>query len=242
MGSVVVTTEDPSKEERPFVDSAIGRRRNAAKKKGGEAYEERRKAIVETAAEIFREKGFVGTSIIEIAAAIGSDQSSFYYYFSSKRELFLEVVRDAAEANVLRAEAIRDGEGSPTEKLRTLICDLLSSYAEHHPYLFVYIQENLNHVHGENKPWDRYTKRLNKRFDDAVTSIIQAGFDDGSLSSTVPARVLAYGVIGTANWTHRWFDVKGELSAQQVGAAYADAWLAGLQASPPRKTSTRRQH
>ena len=235
-----MTTEDPSEEERMPADSGIGRRRNAAKKKGGEAYQDRKKAIIEAAADIFREKGFVGTSINEIAAALGSDQSSFYYYFSSKRELFLEVVREAAEANVLRAEAIRDGEGSPPEKLRTLICDVLASYAEHHPYLFVYIQENLNHVHGEDKPWDRYTKRLNKRFDDAVTSIIQAGLDDGSLSSTVPARVLAYGVIGTVNWTHRWFDVKGKLSAQELGAAYADAWLAGLESSPPNRPSAGR--
>lgn len=70
---------------------------------------------------------------------------------------------------------------------------------------------------------------LGHRFDEAVTAIVQQGIDQGSLRPIGgSAKVIAYGVIGLCNWTHRWFDPKGPLSAEQIGRTYAELMLDGL--------------
>ena len=78
--------------------SAIGRRRAAARGEGRIAYAERRQEIVEAAARLFKTHGFRGTSIGQIADAMGTDRATLYYYVGSKEELFDEVVSDVVRA------------------------------------------------------------------------------------------------------------------------------------------------
>lgn len=128
--------------------SGIGRRRAAAQGENRTAYRERRQEIITVAANLFKARGFRGTSIGQIAEALDTDRATLYYYIGSKEELFDEVVTDAVRANVAFAESVRDGGGTAPEKLRTLMTALMQSYAENYPFLYVYIQENLSHVGG----------------------------------------------------------------------------------------------
>jgi AcrR family transcriptional regulator len=217
------------------MQSGMGRRRAAALAEGGTAYAERRAEIVATAAKIFREKGFRGTSLADVAEQLGTDRASLYYYIGSKEELFHEIVRDAAEANAQQAEAIRDGAGTAVDKLRRLITSLMASYAEHYPFLFVYIQEDLSKVADGRSAWARQMAKINRRYDEAVIGIVESGFADGSIRPVGPARVIAYGIIGMVNWTHRWYreGASAMPSAAEVGQAFAEMVLGGLSPGPP---------
>lgn len=208
--------------------SGIGRRRATALGDGGDAYWERRRELVEAAAKVFKEKGYAGARLGDIAAAMGTDRASLYYYVENKRELFHEVVRDAVDANVIRAEAIRDGAGSGPEKVRALIHSLMASYAEHHPYLFVYIQEDMTRMDQNGSPWAKEMRRLNKRYDNAVLSIVESGLADGSLRSQGSPRIIANGLIGLVNWSHRWYTPTGGPSPDDIADAYAEMVLQGL--------------
>jgi AcrR family transcriptional regulator len=214
--------------------SGIGRRRAAALADSSASYTERRREIRDAAARVFRAKGYGGTSLGDIAEALGTDRASLYYYVASKEDLFQDVVRDAAEANVRRAEEIRDLDDSAPHKLELLIASVMASYAEYYPYLFVYIQEELNRLGDGKSGWAREMRKINRRFDDAVIGIVQSGMDDGSLRAVSPARVVAYGIIGMLNWTHRWYrDKDGTLpDAGAIGAAFADTLVNGLRNDP----------
>ena len=59
--------------------------------------EAKRDAIVGVAAAVFGEMGFERASMDEIAARTGASKATVYGYFGSKQELFLAVIRDAAE-------------------------------------------------------------------------------------------------------------------------------------------------
>jgi AcrR family transcriptional regulator len=225
--------------------SGIGRRRAAALNDGGTAYRERRQKIIAAAAGVFQEKGFGAASLGDVAIALGTDRASLYYYVSSKEELFHEVVHTAAEDSVLRAEAIRDGDGTTTEKLTALVQSLLMSFEEHYPYLYVYIQEKMSQIGREDDPWASSMWTLNRRYDDAVMAIVQEGIDSGELKALAPARVLAYGIVGMVNWSHRWFRPTGDLTAKQLADAYVEMLLSGLRARSQRpaagKVSGRRR-
>jgi TetR/AcrR family transcriptional regulator, cholesterol catabolism regulator len=91
------------------------------------------------------------------------------------------------------------------DKLGILITALMASYSAHYPYLFVYIQEDLSKVADGRSAWARQMTVINKRYDDAVIGIVESGFKEGSIRQVGSARVIAYGVIGMVNWTHRWY-------------------------------------
>ena len=60
--------------------------------------EMRSQAIVDAAAEVFREMGFERASMSEICRRVGGSKATIYNYFPSKELLFFEVMRQANEA------------------------------------------------------------------------------------------------------------------------------------------------
>jgi AcrR family transcriptional regulator len=59
--------------------------------------ETRKQAILAAAAEVFKETGFERTSMSEICSRLGYSKATLYSYFTSKDELFVEVISLAAE-------------------------------------------------------------------------------------------------------------------------------------------------
>jgi len=103
------------------------------------------------------------------------------------------------------------------------------SYAENYPFLYVYIQENLNTVSPDRSPWSREMRKHNKRYENAVIEIVQSGIDEGTLRADATAWVIAYGIIGMVAWSNRWFDPNSSpIDAQTIGTNYADVIVDGL--------------
>ncbi|NJM06002.1 TetR/AcrR family transcriptional regulator [Candidatus Gracilibacteria bacterium] len=68
-----------------------------------------RAALINTAGRLFVQQGLKKTSLEELTAAVGIAKSSFYSFFTSKEELYLELLmleRPAAEASLLPLLAI----------------------------------------------------------------------------------------------------------------------------------------
>jgi TetR/AcrR family transcriptional regulator, cholesterol catabolism regulator len=221
-----------------LMDSGIGRRRSSALAEGSAAYAERRNEIIAAAAHVFREKGYRGASLAAVAESLGTDRATLYYYIGSKEELFHEIVHGAAEANAAEAEAIRDSDGSATDKIGRLVTALMLSYARHYPYLYVYIQQDVSHVTDGKSAWSPKMKAIYRRYDEAVVATVQQGIDEGSIRAIGSARTIANGIIGMVNWTHRWYrdDAAGMPSAAEIGETFADLILNGLRTEAPHLT------
>lgn len=215
---------------RKTMGSRIGQRRDAAKSEGGQAYLQRRNEILATSASLFKERGHQGVNLGDIASALGTDRASLYYYFSSRDELFREIVRSSIEVNVSQAEFVAQSQGSAPEKIRALLTSLMKSYEENYPFLYVFIQEDLNRI-TDDSSWSDEVKELSHRYDEAVVGIIQQGIDEGTLAPVAPARIIAFGLIGMINWTHRWFRPGGKTDASSISSAFSDILLNGLKAS-----------
>lgn len=212
--------------------SSIGRRRVAARDRSGAAYKKRREEIIQAAALVFRSKGYRASTLADVAEAVGGDRASLYFYISSKEEIFDEIVTEVVKKNLATAEEIRDSSEPATAKLRRLIAQVMNAYAEAYPFLYVYLQENLAHVSEKRQPWATELRNVNRRYEAAVDDIIQQGIDEGSIRALSDPKILAYGLLGMVNWSHRWFNPEKSLvSAEEIGAAYAEVLLNGLAAS-----------
>jgi AcrR family transcriptional regulator len=92
---------------------------------------ERRRAILDSAQEVFGERGYHGTSLEEIAQSAGISKALIYEHFESKKELHASLLGEYAgdlferfQANAARAQT---GE----ERLRTGV-DVFFGFVEEH--------------------------------------------------------------------------------------------------------------
>ncbi len=209
--------------------SGIGRRRKSAQDEGTAAYREKRAEIVAAAGTLFKDHGYAGTSLADVAEALSMDRASLYYYVGGKQELFQAVVGGAVERNALTAEEIASGPGTAPEKLRRLVVELMVSYAENYPFLYVYIQEHLGAVSPEGSPWAQRMRGYHERYEAAVVATVQAGADEGTFAVGTQPWVIAYGIIGMVAWSNRWYR-PGDTAVppREIGEAYADTLLSGL--------------
>ena len=94
---------------------------------------ETRDEILRVAIDLFTDSGFEGTSVRDIARAVGITQSSLYYHFANKDEIVATLMRDRVaevhnlvewireqprEAGLLRASALRWIDRTTPERLK----------------------------------------------------------------------------------------------------------------------------
>src|SRR5580698_9485465 len=85
-----------------------------------------RQRLLDAAQVIFMKKGFVSASVEDIAAAAGYTRGAFYSNFSSKSELFLELLKRDHDTIMSRLRSIFDGEASRAD----MEARLLQYYSE----------------------------------------------------------------------------------------------------------------
>ena len=62
--------------------------------------------IVETASELFRERGYDGVGVAELMAAAGFTQGGFYKHFGSKADLMAEAAANSLSQSVASSESL----------------------------------------------------------------------------------------------------------------------------------------
>ena len=81
----------------------------------------RRQQILDTAAELFAERGFHGVSVHDIGAACGISGPALYKHFNGKGELLAASLTDISETLLKEGSARASAATSPSEALDALI-------------------------------------------------------------------------------------------------------------------------
>lgn len=214
----------------PAAQTRMGRLRESNTDTSSAFYQERRREIVDAAAQVFREHGFMASNFGMIADKLGTDRASIYYYFGSKKELFQEVVREVADQTVRTAEAIAARDARAPEKLREAFQAVMKTYSSSYPYMHVFLQENLSEPATVEDDWRAEGLQWTTRYYDAIRRIIQQGVDEGSLQANLPVGLMTMGVLGTVNWAHRWYRPGGALSPEAIADGFAQMLIDGMAA------------
>ena len=143
--------------------------------------------------------------------------------------MFDEIVRTVLEINDEVARRIADSPISPARKLRELITALMNSYGSNYPLLYIYIREDLAHVSDTRSTWSEHMRQLNRNIEQSVINIVEQGYADNSFRRVGLPRIVAYGILGMLNWSHRWYKPDRGASADEIGKVFAEMILNGLE-------------
>ncbi len=80
----------------------------------------RRKAVLDAARTLVRERGFNGTTTREIAKACELSEATLFFYFKSKDEIFTSLLFEGIDFMAEGLRAIQEGRGTSEAKLRKL--------------------------------------------------------------------------------------------------------------------------
>jgi AcrR family transcriptional regulator len=102
---------------------------------------EKKKAIIETAINLFAQKGFSSTSVQEIASEAGISKGAFYLHFKSKDALLLAILNYYFETISERVAAIENQSLPPKEEFTKQLAILIETLVEHKEFLIMQSRE-----------------------------------------------------------------------------------------------------
>lgn len=136
--------------------------------------EETRRRILESALDLFREKGFAETTMREIAAAAGMATGAAYYYFASKEAIVLAFYELAAEEMTPRIEQALAGETRLDRRLTALIEVKLGYFEPNRKFLGALLGRTIDRHHPLS-PFSAETKHIRDRDLESFLKVIDGG-------------------------------------------------------------------
>ena len=193
-----------------------------------EAVADPRQEILRTAARLFQQQGYDGTSMNDVAAALKLSKGGLYHHFQSKDEILFDLMShamDITEEKVLKpVKAIAD----PEERLRRLI----------RLHIGVVLSERDRKItvmlHESHPLSPTLRKRINARKKDYVHFLenliaevqTKAPPARGS-KATVTPRAAAFALLGMINWIYQWYRPEGTLQEESLAQQYTEIFFQG---------------
>jgi AcrR family transcriptional regulator len=187
---------------------------------------ERRGAILALAAEIFAEKGFVATTVREIADSAGILSGSLYHHFDSKESMIDEIISGYIDEMVAAYRQIVDETPDPLQALERLIHRAFQAIEPHRAA--VTVAQNESHYLQQ---FDRfsYLGDAYAKVEDLWVSVLRKGIASGAFRSDLDPK-LAYLLMRDAIWvTVRWYRPGGKYTTDHLADTYTELVLRGIQ-------------
>ena len=186
----------------------------------------RRADIVRASAKLFREKGFAGTTVRDIANAVGMRSGSPFYHFGSKVDILVAVMEEGLRQGLEETRTVLARELPPRERLRAMI------------------EAHLHTIHGPGSDFipvllydwrslpEAHRKRIvawRDQYDAAWQRALEDLHHEGALA--IDPKLSRLFILGAVNFTALWYRAGGGLSLAQVGAAAVDFLLPRTEAA-----------
>ena len=186
---------------------------------------DRRRQLMDFAARRFAERGYHPTSVAEVVQGMGVGKGVFYWYFSSKEELFLEILKDAQhELRRYQQQAFGDEE-DPVRRIELGIRSSMEWLSENR-HLFTLLQFAASE--------ERFAPSLRRGGEVAVADVakhVKDAIVAGKVRDADPIW-LSHAILGVTNQLARTFLFEKGEPPELVADAVVAFCLDGLVGAP----------
>ncbi len=161
----------------------------------------RRSQLTRQAARLFAERGYHGTSIGDLAAAMGVQKGSLYAHISSKQELLYETMREGADAFHGALDALPEGAGA-SERIRLALRAHLRVVSEQLDVATVFVRE-WRYLQGERREEILAERR---RYEERFRTLFREARELGELRTDLDETNAVLLALSAANWAYTWLE------------------------------------
>lgn len=173
--------------------------------------------ILAAAARIFREKGYHGTSVQDIAESVGLLKGSLYHYIRSKEELLARLFDGALDETVRDLEAIASRDATASERLRAMVKAYVAAVTANLDAVGLYLREWRALPAPELSRLRARRRAMRAVFEDVIAQGVRRKEFAAS-----DVKISALAIMGMANWLFEWYRPRGRLRPEQLADEIAD--------------------
>lgn len=182
--------------------------------------------MTEVGIQLFERKGFSETSIQDICDTVGVTKGAFYYYFTSKEELLMDIHLSYINDMLMHQDVIlTDVSKDSKAKLYEMVYMLLQSIEQNGASARVFFRE-MRHLSDERLT-EIIPKRNQVRLN--VERVLREGIEKGEFQTTLNVTIATFGILGIINWSYQWFNPTGEVPAREVAKVFVNMILQGIE-------------
>ncbi|MFC9589731.1 TetR/AcrR family transcriptional regulator [Streptomyces sp. NPDC056944] len=194
---------------------------------------ERRRELLDTAAEVFAAQGYNATTVRKIADAAGMLAGSLYYHFDSKESMLDEILATFLDELWEGYDAVLDAGLGPRETIEALVTESFREIDRHRAAVAIYQKESLHLV---DLPRFGYLTDSQRRFEKAWLGTLEQGVAAGVFRADLDVR-LTYRFVRDTVWVAAsWYRPGGQHSPEEIARQYLSMVLDGIAVRDPEAT------
>ncbi len=186
-------------------------------------HDDKRLAIMETAARIFADGGYDRTSMAQLAGECGVSKALIYHYYASKEALLFDII-DTHLCDLIDAVEEADRTNAhPEVRLEALVAGLLEAYRDADAKHKVQLGALAFLPPEQQERLRELERKLVLRFSDAVRAINPSAFEGKPLLKPV-----TMSLFGMLNWFYMWFRDGGPVSRRDYARLATEIMVSGV--------------
>ncbi|MEU3745108.1 MULTISPECIES: TetR/AcrR family transcriptional regulator [Streptomyces] len=186
---------------------------------------ERRRELLETAAEVFAAQGYNATTVRKIADAAGMLAGSLYYHFDSKESMLDEILSTFLTELWQGYDAVLDAGLGPRETIEALVTESFREIDRHRAAVAIYQKESR---HLTDLPRFQYLVESQERFEKAWLGTLERGVAAGVFRADLDIR-LTYRFVRDTVWVAAsWYRPGGQHRPEEIARQYLTMVLDGV--------------
>jgi AcrR family transcriptional regulator len=189
--------------------------------------ETRRDQIENVASSLFRERGYPGTSVRDIARALDMQGASLYAHVASKEDVLWAIVQRAADRfeEAADAAARSAAKAGPADRLRALVRAHVGVVTDSVEYASAFVYE-WKFLSPERRAEIR---RRRDRYEGRFRTLIAEGVASKAFGRVDPS-VAALFILTALNGIPIWYRQEGRLSADRIANELAELAVRSVEA------------
>lgn len=169
--------------------------------------------ILTAALALFSKKGYLKTSITDVAEAVGVTKGGIYHYISNKEELLFLIHKQMVDAFLDAFQVSSASDADPEQKLFDWVHAHLVLMRDYKAHIKIFFNELYN---LENQSYlDRIVGSRDAIFT-MLHGIVKEGIKTKTFRSDINPKVLTFLLFGMLNWLYQWYDPAGPRTIEKI--------------------------
>jgi TetR/AcrR family transcriptional regulator, cholesterol catabolism regulator len=170
-------------------------------------------AILRAALQLFSQKGYIRTSMAEVAEAVELTKGGIYHHIEKKEDLLRLIHNEMTDAFISNFKQSGASVTDPREKLMNWIEAHVGLMRDYQPHIKVFFTE-LDHL-SPDAGWRDIALKRDEIYR-MLYDIIVSGIEGGQFRKDLNPRVATLLIFGTLNWFYQWYRPDGPVPIEEM--------------------------
>ncbi len=184
----------------------------------------RKEHILDESARLFRKKGYSGTSVQDIAEAVGIKAASLYNHIDSKQEILQALCLPISQSFSDGMKEIQNSTLLPDEKLEALVSLHLRLTLKYKDRMSL-ITGDWVHLDGESL---KTYKKTRSEYESEFRSIINECKTKNLINPQIDTEISLFSILSSLHWLYSWRERHQEISTIELEKQLKKCLLQGL--------------